>query len=242
MFVCLKQTSTANAVVNVASGYRASWLRNSLSATLAAGGGEAANYRSDGDDVCNCRLRAGEVAPDSSANLATAIATNANAIIVSKAAGEYVETRTLKVLTPRHRPPGQLHLPRRTDRPRQKSGFVMIGGEWSRNARPETIGESRHRHEDISAFTAVIGPKFDLAELPATAKLIAKIDNDHIAGQRRQGVFPSPLPCGFLSIAGGLSALLMRRRCEEAGRPAPRDRLPAAARPWAIPSRPCWRR
>ena len=162
--------------------------------------------------------------PTKNANLATAIATNANAMISGQAAGEYVETRTLKVLTPQQIDPGRLLPPPPPDG--SESQIVDLY-DWRRvveERTPERYKQAKwdNEHEDISAFAAVIGPKFDLTKLPATAKLIAKIDNDqHIAASDAKVYFHRRFPVASSPLLGDYQPLLMRRRCEEAGRPAP---------------------
>src|SRR6516164_9204154 len=45
---------------------------------------------------------------------------------------------------------------------------------------PERFAQAKwdDAHEDASAFAAVAGPEFDLKKLPATAKLLADVEND----------------------------------------------------------------
>ncbi len=48
---------------------------------------------------------------------------------------------------------------------------------------PDQLDQSRWDgdHEDVSAFAAVLGPKFDLSKLPATRKLIDIVENEESA-------------------------------------------------------------
>jgi acid phosphatase (class A) len=62
-------------------------------------------------------------------------------------------------------------------------------------------------HEDLTVFNATLGPSFDLTKLPATAKLLALVDNDQkIAAGRAKSFFkrtrpwaldPSIRPCDY---------------------------------------------
>ena len=143
--------------------------------------------------------------PTKNANLATAIATNANAMISGQAAGEYVETRKLQVLTQQQINPGRLLPPP----PPDGSELQIVDLEdWRRvveDRTPERYKQAKwdNEHEDISAFAAVIGPKFDLTKLPATAKLIAKIDNDqHVAASDAKVYFHRRFPVASSPLLG----------------------------------------
>jgi acid phosphatase (class A) len=71
------------------------------------------------------------------------------------------------------------------------------------NRTAERYAQARwdNEHEDISAFYSVLGPKFELSKLPATARLIAQVDNDQAVAasaakvyfHRRFPVASSPL-------------------------------------------------
>jgi acid phosphatase (class A) len=142
--------------------------------------------------------------PTKNANLATAIATNANAMI-SGQAGQYVETRTLKVLTEQQIDPSRLLPPPPPD---GSTAQIVDLDAWRRvveERTPERYQQARwdNEHEDISAFAAVIGPKFDLSKLPATAKLIAKVDNDqHIAASDAKVYFHRRFPVASSPLLG----------------------------------------
>ncbi len=119
-------------------------------------------------------------------------------------AGQYVETRHLEVLTQEQIDSSRLLPPPPND---GSDAQVTDLEAWRRvveDRTPERYAEARwdNEHEDISAFASVLGPHFELSKLPATAKLIAEVDNDqHIAASaakvyfhRRFPVASAPLP------------------------------------------------
>jgi acid phosphatase (class A) len=120
-------------------------------------------------------------------------------------AGEYVETRKLKVLTLEQVDPGRLLPPPAPDG--SESQIVDLGN-WRRiveERTPARYAQARwdNEHEDISAFAATIGPKFDLSKLPATAKLIEEVDNDqHIAASNAKVYFHRIFPVAISPLMG----------------------------------------
>jgi len=63
------------------------------------------------------------------------------------------------------------------------------------------------QHEDPSLFDGVLGPAFDLARLPATAKLLALVDNDQVVAATHAKIYfkrirpwsidPTIIPCDY---------------------------------------------
>lgn len=115
------------------------------------------------------------------------------------------EKRKLEVLTPEQIDPSRLLPPP----PKDGSTAQMIDLEaWRRvieDRTPERYAQARwdNDHEDISAFYAVLGPKFDLSKLPATAKLIAAVDNDQkIAASAAKVYFHQRFPVASAPMIG----------------------------------------
>jgi acid phosphatase (class A) len=122
----------------------------------------------------------------------------ATSIVIFSAALSYAQTppakphipKTLKFLNPADVNPSQL-LP-----PPPKDGSVEQQREMAEVKRIiQTRSKERHdqaiwdaRHEDPTPFAAVIGPNFDLAKFPATAKLLADLqsDSDVAAGMAKE--------------------------------------------------------
>jgi acid phosphatase (class A) len=122
----------------------------------------------------------------------------ATSIVIFSAALSYAQTppakphipKTLKFLNPADVNPSQL-LP-----PPPKDGSVEQQREMAEVKRIiQTRSKERHdqaiwdaRHEDPTPFTAVIGPNFDLAKFPATARLLADLqsDSDVAAGMAKE--------------------------------------------------------
>jgi len=139
---------------------------------------------------------------------------NATLVLASAAAaspaqqpqtGQYVETRHLEVLTQEQIDPSHLLPPS----PMDGSEAQLIDLEaWRRvveDRTPERYAQARwdNEHEDISAFAAVLGPHFDLSKLPATAKLIAEVDNDqHIAASTAKVYFHRRFPVASAPLTG----------------------------------------
>ena len=83
---------------------------------------------------------------------------------------------------------------------------------------PERLTQAQwdNDHEDLTLFNATLGPAFDLAKLPATAKLLALVDNDQgVAASRAKSFFkrnrpwgldPSIRPCDYKPNANPLTS------------------------------------
>ena len=120
-------------------------------------------------------------------------------------ADPYAETRHLKVLTKEQVDPGRLLPPP----PKDGSEAQLIDlAAWRaviEERTPERYAQARwdNEHEDISAFAKVLGPNFDLNKLPATAKLIAEVDNDqHIAASAAKEYFHRRFPVAAAPLLG----------------------------------------
>lgn len=116
-----------------------------------------------------------------------------------------VEKRKLEVLTPEQIDPSRILPPP----PKDGSDAQMLDLEaWRRvveDRTPERYAQARwdNDHEDISAFYAVLGPKFDLKKLPATAKLISEVDNDQaIAASAAKVYFHQRFPVASSPLLG----------------------------------------
>jgi acid phosphatase (class A) len=91
---------------------------------------------------------------------------------------------------------------------RQKDDLADVQRIY-RTRTPERLAQAQwdNDHEDLSLYNATLGPAFDLAKLPATAKLLAIVDNDRgIAAGRAKTFFkrtrpwaldPSIRPCDY---------------------------------------------
>ncbi|RAK61403.1 phosphoesterase [Phenylobacterium hankyongense] len=88
--------------------------------------------------------------------------------------------KTLKILTPEQVDPGRLLPPPPEDgSPIQKADLAEVQRIY-RTRTPERYETAKwdDAHEDSMIFARTLGPKFDLAKLPATAKLLALVEND----------------------------------------------------------------
>ena len=116
-----------------------------------------------------------------------------------------VEKRKLEVLTEEQIDPSRLLPPPPAD---GSNAQMMDLGAWRRvveDRTPERYAQARwdNDHEDISAFYAVLGPKFDLSKLPVTAKFIAEVDNDQaIAASAAKVYFHRRFPVAAAPMIG----------------------------------------
>ncbi|MDB5465333.1 MAG: phosphatase family protein [Phenylobacterium sp.] len=88
--------------------------------------------------------------------------------------------KTLKILTPEQVDPGRLLPPPPEDgSPIQKADLAEVQRVY-RTRTPERYEQAKwdDTHENSMIFASTLGPRFDLAKLPATAKLLAVIEND----------------------------------------------------------------
>jgi acid phosphatase (class A) len=88
--------------------------------------------------------------------------------------------KTLRVLTPEQVDPARLLPPPYADgSDLQKAELAEVERVY-RSRTPERLAQAEwdDKHESAELFFAVLGPKFDLAKLPATAKLLATVDSE----------------------------------------------------------------
>lgn len=88
--------------------------------------------------------------------------------------------KTLHVLTPEEVEPSRLLPPPPKDgSDLQKADLAEVERVYhSRSPERRAQAEWDDKHESVELFFAVLGPKFDLGKLPATAKLMATVDNE----------------------------------------------------------------
>jgi acid phosphatase (class A) len=88
--------------------------------------------------------------------------------------------KTLQVLTPEQVDPARLLPPPYADgSDLQKADLAEVERVYhGRTAERRAQAEWDDKHESVELFFAVLGPKFDLSKLPATAKLVATVDNE----------------------------------------------------------------
>jgi acid phosphatase (class A) len=129
---------------------------------------------------------------------------NAN-LMAAAQAGQYAEKRKLKVLTAEQIDASHLLPPPPPD---GSHAQIVDLNDWRQvvgERTPERYAQARwdNEHEDISAFAAVLGPKFNLSNLPATAKLIAEVDNDQaIAASDAKVYFHRRFPVASSPLLG----------------------------------------
>lgn len=89
-------------------------------------------------------------------------------------------TKTLKVLTQAETDPGRLLPAPPADGSASQRKELAEVDQLIKSRTRERMAQAQwdNDHEDPSAFSAVIGPGFDLAKLPVTAKLLGVIMND----------------------------------------------------------------
>jgi len=79
---------------------------------------------------------------------------------------------------------------------RQKAELAEVQRIY-RTRTPDRLAQAQwdNDHEDLTLYNATLGPAFDLARLPATAKLLALVDNDQaIAAGRAKDFFKRTRP------------------------------------------------
>jgi acid phosphatase (class A) len=88
--------------------------------------------------------------------------------------------KKLKFLTPAEIDPGRLLPPPPADASDTQKQELDDLKRLLKARTPERFEQAKwdQDHEDASAFAAVLGPQFDLKALPATAKLLADVEND----------------------------------------------------------------
>lgn len=104
---------------------------------------------------------------------------------------------TLKFLAPEQIDPARLLPPPAKDgsdaQKKEMADVKSLIRTRSRNRHDQAIWDARH--EDPTPFAAAIGPEFDLAKLPATAKLLRDVLNDQtVATSRAKEFFKRKFP------------------------------------------------
>ena len=108
--------------------------------------------------------------------------------------------RTLEALSPADVEPLRLLPPPPADgSERQKAELDELRAiQATRSASRLTLAQWDDVHEDASLFAPTLGLKFDLAALPATAKLLAVVDNDQeVAAKAAKAAFHRRRPWTF---------------------------------------------
>ena len=120
-------------------------------------------------------------------------------------AGQYSEKRHLRVLTPEDIDPSHLLPAPPPDGSYDQIVDLKAWRQVVEERTPERYAQARwdNEHEDISAFSAVLGPKFDLQKLPTTMKLIADVENDQaIAASDAKVYFHRRFPVAASPLLG----------------------------------------
>ncbi len=88
--------------------------------------------------------------------------------------------KALQILTPEQVDPSRLLPPPYKDgSDLQKADLAEVERVYkSRNPERRAQAEWDDKHESVELFFATLGPQFDLAKLPATARLVATVDNE----------------------------------------------------------------
>jgi acid phosphatase (class A) len=88
--------------------------------------------------------------------------------------------KKLKFLTPAEIDPGRLLPPPPADGSDTQKQEMTDLKRLLKARTPQRFEQAKwdQDHEDASAFAAVLGPQFDLKALPATARLLADVEND----------------------------------------------------------------
>jgi len=134
------------------------------------------------------------------------------------AAGSAHAPKSLAVLTESQVDPTRLlPAPPVDGSARQKDDLAEVQRIY-RTRTPERYAQAQwdNDHEDLTLFNATLGPDFDLAKLPATARLLAIVDNDQVIAAGRAKVFfkrnrpwgldPSIRPCDYKPGANPLTS------------------------------------
>jgi len=113
--------------------------------------------------------------------LAAIVLSSAPAATADQAAGLKSEhKRALQILTPDEVDPSRLLPPPYKDgSDLQKADLAEVERIYhSRSPERRAQAEWDDKHESVELFATVLGPKFDLAKLPATAKVMGEVQND----------------------------------------------------------------
>ena len=153
--------------------------------------------------------------------------------------------RSLKILTPEQIDPARLLPPPPATGSELPRKDLAEAQHLVQNRTKERFAQADwdRAHEDPTAFSATLGPYFDLAKLPATAKLLEAVVNDQaMAASAAKEYFHRQAPVALASVSG---ESYREWTCDEKPRkPADlRSALPPAdMRRWATRWESCWQR
>ena len=126
--------------------------------------------------------------------------------------------KTLHVLTLEQVDPGRLVPPPPKDGSDQQKAELAEVQRLYRTRTPERRAQAEwdEKHESAELFFATLGPKFDLAKLPATAKMLAVVDNEqsvvaniakrYFLRNRPWAIDPSLVACDYKPGAAPLTS------------------------------------
>ena len=126
--------------------------------------------------------------------------------------------KVLQILNPEEVDPSRLLPPPYKDgSDLQKADLAEVERVYH-NRSPERRAQAEwdDKHESIALFDTVLGPKFDLAKLPATARIMAEVDNDqavtaniakrHFLRNRPWAIDPTLVACDYKPNAAPLTS------------------------------------
>ena len=126
--------------------------------------------------------------------------------------------KTLHVLTPEQVDPSRLLPPPSKDGSDQQKADLAEVQRVYKNRGPERHAQAEwdDKHESVELFFATLGPKFDLAKLPKTAKLLEVVDNEqsvvaniakrYFLRNRPWAIDPSLVACDYKPNAAPLTS------------------------------------
>jgi acid phosphatase (class A) len=126
--------------------------------------------------------------------------------------------RVLQILTADQIDPARLLPPPDADGSELQKADLARVQEVYRNRSPERRAQAEwdDTHESIELFNTVLGPQFDLAKLPLTARLMGEVDNDqsvatnivkrYFLRKRPWAIDPSLVACDYKPNAAPLTS------------------------------------
>jgi acid phosphatase (class A) len=126
--------------------------------------------------------------------------------------------KTLHVLTPEQVDPSRLLPPPSKDGSEQQKADLAEVQRVYKSRGPERHAQAEwdDKHESVELFFTTLGPKFDLAKLPKTAKLLAVVDNEqsvvaniakrYFLRNRPWAIDPSLVACDYKPGAAPLTS------------------------------------
>jgi acid phosphatase (class A) len=126
--------------------------------------------------------------------------------------------KTLKILTPDQLDPASILPPPVADGTDAQKADLAEVQRLYRERTPERRAQAEwdDKHEDSMLFASTLGPKFDLAKLPATAQLLAVLENDQAVAanmskryflrNRPWAIDPSLVACDYKPNAAPLTS------------------------------------